>query len=294
MAEVRCPLKEAAHISQNEKAIVWDDHELTFFELDQYVTGVAQRLADIGVKVGDRLAIQSDTSWQMVAFFLGVLRVGAVACPLSPRLPSTAARNAIVSLQARGFFSDSIGSPAESIPGNQLASFVKPPEARRPVGDAMNPTLERDATIVFTSGSTSHGKAVVHSYGNHYYSALGSNVNLRIRTKDRWLLSIPIYHVGGMGIIFRCLLAGATMVIPPLNSELAETVEETKTTHCSMVATQLYRMMKHAGTNGLQNLRAILTWRRSRSGFAAARGRTAWSAGISDLRYDGNSIANMY
>jgi len=80
-------------------------------------------------------------------------------------------------------------------------------------GQALIP-LDRSATIVFTSGSAGVPKAVLHTCGNHYYNALGSNINLPLTTGDRWLLNLPLHHVAGLGILFRCLLAGAAVVLP--------------------------------------------------------------------------------
>ncbi len=74
--------------------------------------------------------------------------------------------------------------------------------------------MERPATIIFTSGSTGAPKAALHTFGNHYHSALGSNANIALRPGDRWLHSLPLYHVGGLSILFRCLLAGATVALP--------------------------------------------------------------------------------
>jgi O-succinylbenzoic acid--CoA ligase len=119
--------------------------------------------------------------------------------------------------------------------------------------------LNQDASVIFTSGSAGIPKAVLHTLGNHYYNALGSNQNIRLGPGDRWLLSLPLYHVGGLSIVFRTLLVGAAMVIrdPAMNPE--ESVRDLKITHLSLVATQLYRLLhdKRAIPH-LQKMKAIL------------------------------------
>jgi O-succinylbenzoic acid--CoA ligase len=116
--------------------------------------------------------------------------------------------------------------------------------------------LERPATIIFTSGSTGVPKAALHAFGNHYYNALGSNANIPLRSGDRWLHSLPLYHVGGLSILFRCLLAGATVALPRQGTPLGEAIDELGATHVSLVSTQLLRLLR--GKADLAGLEAVL------------------------------------
>lgn len=58
--------------------------------------------------------------------------------------------------------------------------------------------------------------------------------------QDDWLLSLPLFHVSGQGIMWRWLFAGARMTVrdkQPLEQMLAEC------THASLVPTQLWRLL---------------------------------------------------
>jgi o-succinylbenzoate---CoA ligase len=116
--------------------------------------------------------------------------------------------------------------------------------------------LKRTATIVFTSGSTGTPKAALHTFGNHHYNALGSNGNIVLRPEDRWLHSLPLYHVGGISILFRCLLAGATITLPGQEAPIGESIADLGATHVSLVSTQLLRLLRE-DTN-LGGLKAVL------------------------------------
>jgi O-succinylbenzoic acid--CoA ligase len=113
------------------------------------------------------------------------------------------------------------------------------------------------STIVFTSGSAGVPKAALHTFGNHYFSASGSNANIPLEPGDRWLHSLPLYHVGGLSILFRCLLAGATVALPEPGLPLGEAIAHSGATHVSLVSTQLLRLLREEGFAGTE-LKAIL------------------------------------
>ncbi|HEY5999722.1 MAG TPA: o-succinylbenzoate--CoA ligase, partial [bacterium] len=115
------------------------------------------------------------------------------------------------------------------------------------------------ATIVFTSGSTGAPKAALHSFANHWASAVGSNRNIPLRPGDRWLLSLPLWHVGGLAVIFRCLQGGAAVVLADRDQPLADAILVRGITHVSLVATQLFRLLGDArGREALRSLKAAL------------------------------------
>ena len=123
------------------------------------------------------------------------------------------------------------------------------------------PKLKLDAwsTIIFTSGSSGFPKAVVHTLENHFYSAKGSNMIMKLKPGDRWLMSLPLFHVGGLAIFFRSLVSGSSVVIPSKNKSLIQNIENYQVTHLSMVPTQLQRILKtDKGIESLNKLKLIL------------------------------------
>ncbi len=113
-----------------------------------------------------------------------------------------------------------------------------------------------DATIIFTSGSSSIPKAILHTYSNYYFSALGSNENIPVQINDRWLLSLPLHHIGGLSIVFRTLLSGGTLVGYDKSISLEDTIDTCKVTHVSVVSTQLRRILN--SPKKLKSLKAVL------------------------------------
>lgn len=68
-------------------------------------------------------------------------------------------------------------------------------------------------SIMYTSGTTSKAKGVMQTYQNHFYSAMGSALNLGLTSDDSWLAVVPIFHISGFSIIMRGLIYGMRVVL---------------------------------------------------------------------------------
>ncbi|MDG1488062.1 MAG: AMP-binding protein, partial [SAR324 cluster bacterium] len=170
---------------------------------------------------------------------------GAVAVPLNPKFPQKQKKELLIKtgstlleqLELNNISADQHSS------GNTLPSI--------------NP--EAWASIIFTSGSSGSLKAVVHSLANHFYSALGANQKMPLNPGDCWLMSLPLFHVGGLAIFFRTLLSGAAIVLPTEKQTLANSLKYNNVTHLSLVPTQLHRLLQtNAGRDSLLKLKLIL------------------------------------
>lgn len=67
------------------------------------------------------------------------------------------------------------------------------------------------ASIMYTSGTTGRPKGVLQTFGNHFYSAVSSALNLGLSSADKWLCVAPIFHISGFSIIMRGLIYGMTV-----------------------------------------------------------------------------------
>jgi o-succinylbenzoate---CoA ligase len=229
---------------------------ISFEELDRMVSAAALRLGVL--EPGSRVALYLPKDERYVALLLALIRAGHVACPVSDRLPP----QAVVPLLKRAACSALISDDEEILQAAGTDLYKLGPEILLEAGnlsERAGPTtipLERPATIIFTSGSTGVPKAALHTFGNHYYNALGSNSNIALQPGDRWLHSLPLYHVGGLSILFRCLLAGATIALPEPGTPLGEAIASFGATHVSLVATQLSRLLRQDAH--LSGLKAVL------------------------------------
>jgi o-succinylbenzoate---CoA ligase len=100
------------------------------------------------------------------------------------------------------------------------------------------------AVIVFTSGSTAAPKAVAHTFSSLQHSARSSNARVPFGQGDRWLLSLPVCHVGGLMILLRAEEGGGSVVLPSPAQSVHDALCEHKPTHISLVPTQLMRLLQ--------------------------------------------------
>ncbi len=230
---------------------------LRYDDLDRLVTATARRLQTFGGEPTTRVGLCLPNTWRALVLVLATIRAGRVACPISTRVPPQGVAVLLRKVAASILLTDR-RDVAGHLPED---GFVLTPE--EVVGEeggsreAVPPmAMDQPATIVFTSGSTGEAKAALHSVGNHYFSARGSNENIALGPGDRWLLVLPLSHVGGLGVVFRCMMAGATVVVPEPGLATGEAIRRYGVTHVSLVATQLGRLLNEITIS--EGLKAVL------------------------------------
>lgn len=136
-----------------------------------------------------------------------------------------------------------------------------------PALDAASDESEAALAILFTSGTTGLPRGVVLSRRAFLAAAAASAENLGWTDDDRWLLALPLAHVGGLSVVTRCLLARRAVVIPPALArnehlgldDLVECVESSRVTLLSLVPTQLAWLLDRSPTwDPPQHVRTIL------------------------------------
>ncbi len=190
-----CLLESNAHRLREKAALVWDDGCLTWTELDQRASGFAHFLAERGVKPGDRVALLLPNRWTFLVAFLGILKLGATAAPLSPQHKKEELAQILGDLRPRlvidGLHDVKAGEDAWVTP--RLTSSL--------------------ALIVYTSGSTGRPKGAVFShsaltFGNRFW---GESV-MGLTPQDVVLGVLPFEHNYGMyGALLAPLLFEATV-----------------------------------------------------------------------------------
>ncbi len=115
---------------------------------------------------------------------------------------------------------------------------IKKPSLKKPSLKKIKKTfLQKPLHYLLTSGSSQTPKIATLSLQNHLSNAKQVKHHFHLKASDTWLLKLPLYHVSGLSIVFRCLLVGAAIFLSPL--AISSTLfSHPFITHLSMVESQ--------------------------------------------------------
>ena len=245
------------------------DTRWSYSGLDAAVDETAGRLANLGVDAGDQVGTLLPRTFLGVCILHAAQRLGLTLVPLNHRLTAEELGAQIDQLDLTLVVCDIDTEPAavEAVEEVPIASVDEPQwTAVRSFKDvepaAIEPVKwerEEPQLIVFTSGSTGRPKPVVVTMGNLLSSAIASAFRLGVDPADRWLLTLSLYHVGGIAPIFRSTLYGTAVVLragfDP--GQAADDLDRYDVTVVSLVPTMLKGMLDRRGTLS-DSLRVVL------------------------------------
>lgn len=209
------------------------DGILSAAEVSHRAFGIAKALRQQGLQAGDIIALKAETSLLLILSLLACWQTGLIALPLNPKLPESQLQALATRLPIRAWL---------GWPGAWDWSVL---DQIKPAAASIDPLPENTpATLVLTSGSSGQPKAALHTLGNHFANARGSTHHIPFGPGDAWLLSLPLYHVGGLSLLFRAWVAQGTLILPAPEQPLAAALQTFQPTHLSLVSTQLYRLQQ--------------------------------------------------
>lgn len=246
----------------------------SFKTLDQLVDQLCRKLIGRGVLKGSHVAIALSNSLSYVSHIFALARIGACLVPINTRLTANEisqqvaradcaflimnASTASINLQLSPFVAEVILIPDK--PDDFVAWLNGEPVIPYMI-DEPTPGLSEIQSIMFTSGTTGRQKGAMLSFANHYWSAIASAFRIGVLPTDRWLLSLPLYHVGGLAIVFRSCLYGTAIVLHD-GFEIRKVLDSLRNQSISLVSlvpTMLYRLLhENLTASDDPSLRAIL------------------------------------
>lgn len=220
----------------------------TYADLHVAASAVARRLAALDVVPGDRVALLLRNRAEFAALVHAAPRLQVVLVPLNTRLTPAELAWQVADSGARLLVHAWDEAPRfEGVRVVHVGELERGGEADVALADSID--LDAVHTIVYTSGSSGRPKGAMLTYGNHWWSAVGSALNLGLRPDDRWLAVLPLFHVGGLAILLRSAIYGTAALVHEAFDPAAvnRAIDEEGVTIVSVVSAMLARMLDERG-----------------------------------------------
>jgi non-ribosomal peptide synthetase component F len=202
-------------------AVISEDRQLTYAELDKRANHFAHYLRRFGLSPETRVGICLERSPELLVAILGVLKAGGAYVPLDPSYPKerlalllddAEAALLLTQVRLRDRLPDYKGVVVALDADWEAGSPDKPP-----VQEAM-PGTDNLAYVIYTSGSTGRPKGVLIQHGNLVASTWARLQHYR-EPVDRFLLLSSCAFDSSVAGIFGTLCQGGCLVLPPEGTE---------------------------------------------------------------------------
>jgi O-succinylbenzoic acid--CoA ligase len=237
----------AARAAPNRIALVTATADYTYEELGRLTASRAAALA----RFEGPLLLKPQLDLDSLLWLYAALATGTPVLALPPGAPE---RDCVRAQRLTG---------ARQPPVAQASSFVE-----------RSIDAEQASVLLSTSGSTGAPKIVESSRRAALASAAQSALNLGVDPEERWLLCLPLSHMGGLAILVRMLVARRTVVFAA--GDLGQRIHAERVTIVSLVPAQLDRLLR-PGYQPAPSLRAVLV---GGAGCAPQLAHRAWLARV--------------
>ncbi len=190
---------------------------VTYSEMYALAQRQAARLDELGMEVGDRVAVLSHNSARLLTSFFGVSGSGRVLVPINFRLRPDEISYIVAHSGARVLYVDP--ELVDSVRGIDVEhTFVIGEDESMFAAVGTEPrTWEPDenatATINYTSGTTARPKGVQLTHRNLWTNAVTFGLHAGVTDRDVYLHTLPMFHANGWGMPFAMTGLGVPQVV---------------------------------------------------------------------------------
>ena len=206
-------------------ALIGDDEEMIYSQLDEASTRFARGLVARGVRHGDRVAVMLPATTSFIVAFYGAVKAGAVATLINEQLKPDEVATLLGHCRPRVFL---VGDPTEDLLRAaadvdqvvDVATGSKSSTALKPILEAADDetglprVIDQDwAAILFTSGTTGAPKGAILTHLNLVSSCAGMVSVFGYGERDRGLSFLPAATIFATWMHICHFMVGASLVM---------------------------------------------------------------------------------
>jgi len=251
-------IRRGAEKHPDAEALVVDDKRYTYAQLSDRLNRLANALADLGVRKGDKVALMLFNGNEFVESVFGIAKLGAVTAPLNYRLQQKELEYIINHSDIMVLIYDAEFDPIvkaleaklprvkeyivvgkETSAGRNYEMVLAGSPSQEPEVEVLETDL---ASLIYTAGTTGLPKGAMLSHRNHLWSC----INSMLREGDYMLeknviIPIPLFHVAGFQrFLITLFLGGKNVMTRSFDpAKFLGLVQREKTTATLMVPTQI-------------------------------------------------------
>ena len=199
-----------------------NDGALTYGQAHEETGRLANAIAALGVKPGDRVAVQVEKSPRALLLYMACVRAGAVYLPLNTAYTLAELKYFIEDAEPtlivcdpnarEGIKAFAAGAKVETLGAKGEGSLADKARAQPPEHEPVTRAADDLAAILYTSGTTGRSKGAMLSHANLLSNADTLAALWRFTQDDVLIHALPIYHTHGLFVATNVLMrAGAAM-----------------------------------------------------------------------------------
>lgn len=194
-------------------AVVFENKQLTYNELNQQANQLARTLQAEGVQTGQFVGIMVERSLEMVVGIFGILKAGGAYVPIDPEFPEERIRFTLEDSQVKCLLLQShlqapVSFAGTSIVVNDATSYDN---NRLNLDTTTNPN--EVAYVIYTSGTTGKAKGVMIEHGSITNSIQWKSQYYNFTGEDRVLMLNPFIFDSFITHFFGPIISGSTVYV---------------------------------------------------------------------------------
>ncbi|ARK29729.1 acyl-CoA synthetase [Halalkalibacter krulwichiae] len=274
-------IRRWAELTPEKEVIVYQDQRITYKQLHDRISELAQGFLNLGVRKGDVVAVLLYNCSEFLEVYFAANRIGAVFLPLNFRLAAEEIAYVLDNAEAKvivteGDFHEQVDSIKGELPNlhyyvslssstksRWLNYYILVNENMGAVIHDENVELDDLNRLMYTSGTTSRPKGVIITNENLYWKNIAHIWEFNITPEDKTLITGPLYHVGGLdltgiGTIYR---GGSVVIMRKFDPiDLLEIIDKERPTNVWLAPAMLNMILQqeNSGNYNLDSIRYII------------------------------------